>query len=217
MITVLLLAGALGCTPPSDASVVGFWESEATSRGGIGHSFELKSNGDLLSSTLVMVDQVYRVADGKLFTAETPKALNTVTNGMTFKIAKDLLVQSDADGGEIRKERLGAQVGAGGSLTGAWRYQHYTGAIAFELYTADGRVLFRLPMTSDEGCYDAANGSVTLATPKGKNTMQYTLDRATLTLRNVSGKPHAYRRADPWYPRDQPDYRSPKTDGRRGG
>jgi len=211
MITILLLAGALGCTPPPDASVVGLWESEATSRGGIGHSIELKSNGELLSSTIIMIDQVYRVADGKLFTAETPKAVNAVTNGMTFKIAKDLLVQSNADGSEIiRKERLGAQVGPSGSLIGAWRYQHYTGAVAFELYTADGRFLFRLPMTSDEGCYDAANGSVTVDTPKGKNTMQYTRDRATLTLQNVGGKPYAYRRADPWYPRDQLDYRPPK-------
>jgi hypothetical protein len=43
-------------------------------------------------------------------------------------------------------------------------------------------LLFRLPMTSQAGCYDAANGSLALDTPQRKSTMQYALDGATLTL-----------------------------------
>jgi hypothetical protein len=169
------------------------------------------SSGEVLSSTTVMVDQVYRVADGKLFVAENSKTLNTPTEGLTFKIVNGVPVQADGDGGEVRKERFGAQDRNTGSLIGAWRYRHYTGAVAFELYTADGRLLFRLPMTSQAGCYDAANGSLALDAPQRKSTMQYTLDGATLTLRSADGKSYAYRRADPWYPRNQLDYRPPGT------
>jgi hypothetical protein len=82
-----------------------------------------------------------------LFVAENSKTLNTPTEGLTFKIVNGVLVQADGDGGEVRKERFGAQDRYTGSLIGAWRYRHYTGAVAFELYTA-GRAV-ALPSAHD--------------------------------------------------------------------
>ena len=86
MIIVALLASILGCAPPSDTSVVGFWESEATSRGGIGHAIELNANGELLRSTTVIFDQVYRVVGGKLFIAENAQALDGAKDGPAFRV-----------------------------------------------------------------------------------------------------------------------------------
>ena len=81
MIIVALLASVLGCAPPSDTSVVGFWESEAVSRGGIGDSIELKTNGEWLRATTAILDQVYRVGGGKLFMADSAQDLDRTTDG----------------------------------------------------------------------------------------------------------------------------------------
>jgi hypothetical protein len=210
VVIIAFLASILSCVPPSDTSVIGFWESENTSRGGIGQSIELKVSGELLSSATILVDQVYRAADGKLFIAESAKALSGANDGAAFKVIKDFLVQSDGEGGEIRKERLGGQGEGPSPLVGAWKYRHYTGAIAFERYMEDGRFLFRLPMTSQPGCYGATGDSLSLDTGGRTSTMQYTLAGATLTLRSADGKSYCYRRAEAWYPRDRIDYQPPK-------
>jgi hypothetical protein len=200
VVVIALVASVLGCVAPSDSAVVGFWEPESTSRGGIGQTIELKASGELLSSTTAMVDQVYRTADGKLFIAGS---------GAPFKVTKNVLVQTDEKGDEIRKERVGGQAAGKDPLVGAWRYRHYTGAVAFERYTEDGRLLFRLPMTSQQGCYRATGGALNLDVDGRTNTAQYTVAGTRLTLRSADGKTYAYRRAEPWYPREQIDYQPP--------
>ena len=207
MIIVALLASALACAPPSDPSAIGFWESASTSRGGIGHSIELMANGEVLTATTVIVDLAYRVADGKLFVAESAEALSGGLDGAAFTVADDVLVQADGKGGEVRKERLGGRSPGTSPLVGVWRYRHYTGAIAYERYTAGGRVLFRLPMTSVRGCYRATGDVLSFDTAQRSSAAQYNIAGETLTLRSPQGRSSAYRRAEPWYPRDRPDYR----------
>jgi hypothetical protein len=201
LVVVAFVASVLGCVAPSDTAVVGFWESESTSRGGIGQTIELKASGELLSSMTIMVDEVYRTADGKLFVAGS---------GAPFTVTNDRLVQTDDKGDEIRKERVGGQAAGKDPLVGAWRYRHYTGAGAFERYTEDGRLLFRLPMTSEHGCYRATGDSLSLDIAGRTSTAQYTVAGTTLTLRSPDGKTYAYRRTEPWYPREQIDYQPPK-------
>jgi outer membrane protein assembly factor BamB len=211
LLILALLASALGCVSPGDTALIGFWESEATSQGGIGHTLELKADGELVTSFTVMVDGVYRATAGSLFIAENAKALAETTDGTRFTITQNLFVYTDSDGQEVRKERLGVQPRASTPLVGDWRYRHDTGAIAYERYTDDGRLLFRLPMGSWQGCYRAASGSFSMSTPQVNSTMQYTLASGRLTLREGAGKSSAYRRAEPWYPRDLLDYQPPKT------
>ena len=201
MVVVAFVASVLGCVAPSDTAVVGFWESESTSRGGIGQTIELKASGELLSSMTIMVDEVYRTADGKIFIAG---------RGAPFTVTKDALVQTDDGGGEIRKERVGGQAAGKDPLVGAWRYRHYTGTVAFERYTEDGRLLFRLPMTSQQGCYRATSDSLSLDIAGRTSAAQYTVAGTTLTLRSTDGKTHTYRRAEPWYPRERIDYQPSK-------
>jgi len=209
LILLVLFASALGCVAPADTSLIGFWESEATSQGGIGHALELKADGALLISFVVMVNQVYRASSGSLFLADNAKALAETTDGTRFTIAQNVFVHSDSDGQELRKERLGVQPRVNTPLIGDWRYRHDTGVIAYERYTDDGRFLFRLPMGSWQGCYRAASGSLSMNTPQDKSTMQYTLASGQLTLREGGGKTFTYRRAEPWYPRDRVDYQPP--------
>ena len=213
MLILVLLASAMGCISPGDTSLIGFWESEATSQGGIGHTLELKADGELVTSFTVMVDGVYRATAGSLFFADNAKALAETTDGARFTITQNLFVHTDSDGQEVRKERLGVQPRASTPLVGDWRYRHYTGAIAYERYTDDGRLLFRLPMGSWHGCYRAASGSFSMNTPQVNSTMQYTLASGRLTLREGAVKSSAYRRAEPWYPRDLVGYQPPKTKG----
>jgi hypothetical protein len=213
LLILVLLVSAMGCISPSDTSLIGFWESEATSQGGIGHTLELKADGELVTSFTVMVNGVYHATAGSLFFAENAKALAETTDGAPFTITQNLFVQRDSDGQEIRKERLGVQPRAGTPMVGDWRYRHYSGAIAYERYTDDGRLLFRLPMGSWRGCYRAAGGSFSMNTPKVNSTMHYTLASGRLILREGAGKSSAYQRAEPWYPRDLVDYQPPKTKG----
>jgi len=201
MVVIALVASVLGCAAPSDTAVVGFWESESTSRGGIGQTIELKASGEFLSSTAVMVDQLYRTADGKLFVAG---------NGAPYKVTRDVLVQTDDKRDEIRKERVGSRAAGKDPLVGVWRYRHYTGAIAFERYTEDGRLLFRLPMTSEQGCYRATGDALSLDIDGRTNMAQYTVAGTRLTLRSADGKTHTFRRTEPWYPRERIDYQPPK-------
>ena len=121
MLILVLLASAMGCIAPSDTSLIGFWESEATSRGGIGHTLELKADGELVTSFVVMVDGVYRATAGSLFFAENAKALAETTDGAPFTITQNLFVQRDSDGQEIRKARLGVEPRASTPLIGDWR------------------------------------------------------------------------------------------------
>jgi 2-polyprenyl-6-methoxyphenol hydroxylase-like FAD-dependent oxidoreductase len=216
MLSALVLAAAVTCVAPSGTAPVGFWESDTTSRGGIGVAIELGADGTFLMSTTVMVEQLYRVTDGKLFMADSAAALATTTDGRPFTVTADTLTHADGRGSEIRKERVGAPPAAGASpLVGVWRYRHFAGAIAFERYAADGRLLFRLPLTSEQGCYRATGSSLSIATPQTDTSMQYSVTgQDKLVLKAREGETFSYHRAEPWYPRAQIDYQPPPGTGR---
>lgn len=63
---LILLTAVLNCTAPSNPALVGFWETERTSKGGIGHTFEFKEDGSYLEAVTVIVDQKYHYDNGKL-------------------------------------------------------------------------------------------------------------------------------------------------------
>ena len=209
MITAVLLLTAVTCATPSSPAVTGFWESD-TSRGGIGQTLELKPDGSANVSVVIIVSQLYRTADGKLFIAEDANGLKAPANSAPFSVTSTTLVQKNAEGHEVPKERVGPLPASGVPLlVGVWRYRHYTGAIAFERYTVDGHFLFRLPLTSHQGCYRVAGTSLSLEMVESSNKMQYTVSGDTLTLSREGGKSTTYHRGEPWYPRDKIDYKPP--------
>jgi hypothetical protein len=66
LLQLIILATVLNCSFPSTPEIVGFWETERTSKGGIGHTFEFTNDGSYLEAVSVIVDQKYHYENGKL-------------------------------------------------------------------------------------------------------------------------------------------------------
>jgi hypothetical protein len=154
--------------------------------------------------------------NGKLFVAETPAATKLAKDGVAIKVEGETLVVTGPDGSVERRKRM-AMNGAGASIVGAWSYRHYTGGTAYERYQPDGRLSFRLPMTSSAGCYQMKAGTLSLVLTDDRNSpLGYTLRGEQLDLRGPGDKLTRYRRsaAGPWYPRDNIDFQPPKQGAR---
>lgn len=215
-VLALVLAAVVGCVAPLNNDLVGLWESTQTSKGGIGHTLEFRADGLFLEAVTVLVELSYRVENGKLFVAETPAAAKQAKDGIKIKLEGDVLMVTGPEGSVERRNRI-AKDGTAKSIVGAWSYRHYTGGIAYERYHSDGRLSFRLPMTSSSGCYQAKAGALTLVlTDNRTSPLGYTLRGDQLDLRGQEDKLTHYRRsaAGPWYPRDNIDYQPPKQGAR---
>ena len=210
----LLLAAVLGCPTPVSKDLIGLWESIETSKGGIGHTLEFTAEGSFIEAVTVLVNLFYRLEDRVLFVADSPAAVKEAREGVKIKIEGNVLMQTEPDDSVVRKDKIGKDT-ADSPIVGAWRYRHYTGAMAFERYTPTGRLLFRLPMSSSTGCYEIATGSVILIRPTNeKNSVGYKLQGDYLDLRGKANKATRYQRdtIGAWYPRANIDYQSPPQD-----
>ena len=194
-------ARALTCPAPGANDLAGLWESHDTSKGGIGHTVEFRPDGTFVEATTVMVETVYRIAGDHLIVGESPeKALDS-----TFRIEGDTLVQEGANGQTVRKERFGKAEAGSSPVLGVWRFRHDTGAIAFERYTEDGRVLLRLPLASSTGCYKLAGDRLAMSKRDRKDVaIPFDLKAGELVLKGPGKSPVAYGRivAGPWYDRE---------------
>ena len=202
MLGVAVLVAA-ACVAPTSDTLVGFWESARTSKGGIGHTLEFRGDGVAVASTSVIVNLFYRASKGELFVGETPEAA-AQSSGSPYTVQEDVLLVPEADGKAVTRERLGAREGTlPPSIVGRWRYRHYTGPTAYEWYTQDGRLLFRLPMTSFAGCYSVSGHQLTMTAPRPVTTPFEARNNQLLLIREGS-QPLVYDRvtAGPWYPRN---------------
>ncbi len=209
---LILLTAVLNCSAPSNPAIVGFWETEKTSKGGIGHTFEFKNDGSYLEAVTVIVDAKYRYENGKLAIIDPQDTSSN--NGDIAEIASDNLsfVLKGPDGATFRKERADVPTSEKPSIIGVWRYRHYTGAIAYERYTSTNLFQFRLPMSSSDGCYQIEGGQLVLVkTDKEKISTSFRLHDGKLELENKNKAPTIYRLETygPWYPRDKIDYQQP--------
>ena len=211
----ILLAAIISCTAPINSDLVGLWESEQVSKGGIGHTLEFKSDGSYVEAATVIVDMRYRFDNGKLAVFEPQSSPDMIKDSASEVIFEgNGHVLKGADGPTVRKERLG-NTPSNGSLpiVGAWRYRHYTGGIAFERYSPDGGMQFRLPMTSSTGCYTIEKDHIKIVQNNRKATIPFKLNGGQLALENTSKPSSCYRKeqAGAWYPRETIDYKSPQS------
>jgi hypothetical protein len=214
MLTSLALMAALICPQPQNAAFTGLWESTATSRGGIGHTIEFRSDGSFVQAITVIVNMRYRLKGDRLF-LDSPAAPGDQNSRdpaiITIKGQK--LLEKGPDGSVIEKDRLNAAIQGEPALVGAWRYRHYTGAIAFERYMPDGQLLFRLPMSSSTGCFVERGRDLTLAEPnQPEKQFRYDISGAGLVLTDSAGHSSSYHKDPngPWYDREHLDYKRPK-------
>jgi hypothetical protein len=123
----------------------------------------LERDGSYVQGMAAMVDADYR-CDGHRLTIhfaepQTQESVSTVS----FDHAGKRLKERAPDGSVIEKQRLGGPASRSSAIVGAWTYRHYTGGPAFELYTADGRVLLRVPMPlAMRGTYTLSGGALRL-------------------------------------------------------
>ncbi len=200
----VVLAVALLPTTFQTTSIVGLWDS-TTSTGSIGSTLEFRADGTFVEATTVIVDAYYRVTAGRLVIDEKPIGPQApAAMSVRIEVEGDVLRWTGPDGSIVRKERLGRPDTGLPAIVGAWRYRHETGATAFERYTDDGRMFFRLPMKSSAGRYVLKGSDLLLTRPNQADiTMKVFLNGDELSL-STSGQTSAYRRdmAGPWYDRE---------------
>ncbi len=199
----LLLVGLAACAAPADRSLVGLWESASLSAGGVGHTLEFKPDGSFVSAFAVMVQLAYRLDQGTLFTAGDAAALASEKEGARLVIQGDTLTLTDPKDATLRKERVGPVEDPSRPIVGVWRYKHDSGAVAYERYTRDGQLSFRLPISSNRGCYAASGGTVTVEAERTRPaSFTARVEGDSLDLRR-EGKDTRYRRApSAWYARE---------------
>jgi hypothetical protein len=200
---VILLALAT-CAAPADRSLVGLWESTTRGPGSVGHTLEFRPDGSFVSSFTVLVQQAYRFDARKLSMADDEAGLQGEAESARVEIQGDVLVLTDTKGATLRKERVGPVEDPARPIVGVWKYRHDGGVVVFERYTAGGQMLFRLPMSSNRGCYTLNAGTLTVdAEATRAATFKPRVEGDGLELRREGKEPTRYRRAPGvWYPRD---------------
>jgi hypothetical protein len=203
---VFLVLGAALVSLAQAPGLVGLWDSATTSKGGIGETLEFRADGTFVDATTVIVNAHYRVAGDRLVVAEQPAGLTAGDlEPVQIKIDGRSLKATGPDGSVVIKERIGPSETGTPAIVGAWRYRHYTGAMAFERYTTDGQLYFRLPMRSFVGRYTLKGRELSLTQPN-RPTVRMTIAFAGGDTLNLSGNSRTtpYRRdtAGPWYGRE---------------
>jgi hypothetical protein len=211
----LVIAATLTCSAPANPDLLGLWESTQTSKGGIGHTIEFRSDGTFVEAVTVLVNMHYRVIGDRLFVDGQP-IHDDVDPSRSVKISfeADRMFQAGPDGSSVVRERVGTAVAGAPSVVGAWRYRHYSGGIAFERYTPDGMIFFRLPMTSSVDCYRVKDNKIQLSKPDKEETIfSYELKGKELQLTETVDEHSVYlywlEDFGPWYDREHIDYVAP--------
>jgi hypothetical protein len=205
----LALASTLTCQPVINKELVGLWESTSISKGGIGNNIEFRMDGSYIAAVTVLVDLRYEVKNGKLYTGKNAGEPVSYEAGTEIKVENNALVLIGQNGEKEVRKRISP--GRADSVVGKYKYRHYTGAIAYEQYTADGVMQFRLPMRSTRGCYLVTGNEVKVIPPDQEaKTLQYKLSTGQLILIDQKN-PSTYKRVKDgaWYESGNIDYKPP--------
>jgi len=208
-ILAIALTSALACQAIQNNEFIGLWESTNKSKGGIGNNIEFKKNGSFVSAVTVLVDLNYRLKEGILYVNRNPGEPISNDTGTQIHINSDSIVMVDPEGNTQEKKRIHPNPSK--SIVGEYRYRHYTGGIAYEKYTSDGVMMFRLPMNYNKGCYEL-EGNKILFTQENK-TQAASLFNVTKDSLVLEGKTNRveYRRVPwgGWYDSEHIDYKKP--------
>ena len=141
-ILALMILQTTGASP-----LVGRWDAEARSRGGLGTWIELADRGACSQTTGAMVDGTWKL-DGDQFTVSIPIDIGApVVQRGTSTIHGNMQTQV-LEGQNRQLTRRGAAAPGQPPIVGVWTYPHLAGKSAYDEYKPDGRFLIRLPMTS---------------------------------------------------------------------
>jgi len=201
---------ALHCPAPQSDKLVGLWESENKSKGGIGQAFEFRSDGSFAVSPTVLVESYYSVSGDRLTIGEKPDPKpGDQTSSVPLGIEGNRMVP-DASG--VAAERVGSPVPGQPPIVGVWRTPFPTGGMIYEKYTPEGRLIFRFPMRPEKGCYRFDGKWLTLAVDGKKESGSAEVRENDLVLKFANRDAAKYHRdpAGPWYPLETIESPSPK-------
>jgi hypothetical protein len=208
-ITAVALAASLTCHAPINENLVGLWESTNTSRGGIGHNFEFRKDGTYTSAVTVLVDLTYVIKNGVFYTSNNKDKAINYEKGTKIEITKSgfTLIRDDGNK-EIRTKIIPSNEL---TIVGTYKYRHSSGGIAYEKYTSDGLVKFRLPMESSSGCYAIDGNTITIKRHnKEPSKMIYNASENMLKLKDSKGT-YSYNLVPEgaWYQGNEINYQKP--------
>ena len=179
--------------------LIGRWEAVVRSTGGLGQVIEFKPDGTMIQWTAVLVELTYQVHGPLLLTYyRHPGSGATETQAAGIRFDGDVMIHKDPQaGGETRLTRKRAGGPQDAPIVGVWSTPHETGQTAYLLYTADGRVVFRLPIRADRGRWSASGDQLTLGPgPSFSTTVRYAVQGDRLVLIDSLGKQIVYARAE---------------------
>src|SRR5262245_30827840 len=181
----------------SAPAVVGRWEAVTRSAGGIGQIIEFRADGSMTHWFAAMVETTYVGQGPLLITSFTPARGGPGEQTATeIRYERDVLIQKGPQSAtEIRMTRKRAGGPQDGPIVGVWSYPHEAGGTAFMMYTADGRLIFRLPMRADRGRWSVSGTQLTLGSTT-TTRVTYSVQGGQLELTDDRGKRTAYTRAE---------------------
>lgn len=187
---------AHGAEEAQASPVLGFWESVETSRGGIGSALELRADGTLRWSVVVLVESEYRLDDGRLVMLDESGG----EQEMPVTLRDGEMEMTAPDGSTLTKTRFRDPTGGTSPIVGDWSYDYFGQGRAFERYTEDGRMLFRLPMRTDAGTYRVEGNRLEVGAQGKTDTWTWRLDGDELVV-VTGGEERRYRRvpSGAWY------------------
>ncbi|HET8575851.1 MAG TPA: hypothetical protein VFO18_02035 [Methylomirabilota bacterium] len=168
------------------------------SAGGIGQIIELRTDGSMTHWFAAMVELTYVVQGPLLITSFRPETGGPVEQTtMEIRFEGDVLIQkSPQSGSETRMTRKRAGGPQDAPIVGVWAYPHEAGGTAFMMYTADGRLIFRLPIRADRGRWSVSGDQLTLGPVTPTTRVTYRVQGDRLVLTDDQGKQMTYTRAE---------------------
>jgi hypothetical protein len=179
-----------------EAEPVGFWESVETSQGGIGAALELTEDGRVRLSAVVLVESAYRLDGDHLVLTDPAGGEQEIP--ITF--GHGTMTMTGPDGSKLEKTRLQDPSAGSSPILGDWFYDYFGQGTAYERYTEDGKMLFRLPLRIDAGTYRLQGGRMKVEVAGQKKKWTWRLDGGELVI-GPRGKESRYRRVPDgaWY------------------
>jgi hypothetical protein len=179
-------------------ALVGRWDAVTRSTGGIGQIMELRADGSMTHWYAVMVEFTYVVQGSLLITSFTPATGGAVEQTTTeIRFEGDVLIQKSTGSGlETRMTRKRAGGPHDAPIVGVWAYPHEAGGTAFMMYTADGRLIFRLPMRANRGRWSVSGDKLTIGPMPAAARLTYRAEGDQLVLTDDQGKQVTYSRAE---------------------
>jgi hypothetical protein len=191
------------CAPASHAqdvapALVGRWDAVTRSAGGIGQVMEFRADGSMMHWFAAMVEFTYVVQGRLLITSFTPATGGPAEQTTTeIRFEGDELIQKSTQSGiETRMTRKRAGGPQDAPIVGVWAYPHETGGTAFMMYTADGRLIFRLPIRADRGRWSVSGDKLTIGPMAATTRVTYRMQGDQLVLADDQGKQMTYTRAE---------------------